>query len=254
MLSATIITFNEEKNIGRCIDSLNGVADEIIVVDSFSADATEKICNSKNVRFIQHKFDGHIQQKNFAMEQATHPMVLSLDADECLSNELKKSLLRIKQQPEFDGYFMNRKNNFCGKWIRHCGWYPDRKLRLWKKEIGSWGGMNPHDKVVMNEGTTTVFLKGDLLHYTATSVEQFKLQQERFAAIAAKEIYEKGKKSNLILNVLRASLMFVRKYFFQLGFLDGYYGWVICSEGAKYTFRKYMKSKTLLNDNTGRKK
>ncbi len=245
LLSATIITFNEEKNIGRCIDSIKGVADEIIVVDSFSADATEKICNSKNVRFIQHKFEGHIQQKNFAMEQATHPMVLSLDADECLSNELKESLLRIKQQPEFDGYFMNRKNNFCGKWIHHCGWYPDRKLRLWKKEKGNWGGMNPHDKVVMHEGTTTGFLNGELLHYTATSIEQFKLQQEKFASIAAKEIFEKVKKSNLFINVLRALLMFVRRYFFQLGVLDGYYGWVICSEAAMYTFRKYNKAEKL---------
>ena len=99
--------------------------------------------------------------------------------------------------------------------------------------------MNPHDKVIMNERSKIGFLKGDLLHYTATSVEQFKTQQEKFASIAAKEIFKQGKKSNLLLNLLRASLMFVRRYFFQLGFLDGYYGWVICSEAAKYTFRKY---------------
>ena len=138
MLSATIITFNEEKNIGRCIDSLLDVADEIIVVDSFSTDATENICLNKNVRFVQHAFDGHIEQKNFSLQLATHLIVLSLDADECLSDELKESILQIKQQPEFDGYFMYRKNNFCGTWIHHCGWYPDKNYvyGIKKKEIG----------------------------------------------------------------------------------------------------------------------
>lgn len=239
MISAVIITFNEENNIQRCLDSLDGVADEIVVVDSYSSDNTEKICLKKNVRFIRHLFEGFIEQKNFAMQYATHEYVLALDADECLSDDLKQSILTIKSSLSKDSYSMNRLNNFCGKWIRHGGWFPDRKIRLWRKEKGSWGGMNPHDKVILKEGSTTGFLKGNLLHYTVTSVDQFKFQQKQFAAIAGAEILKQGKKLKPTGSFLRASLMFVRKYFFQLGFLDGYYGFIICSESAIYTYRKY---------------
>ncbi|MEO5674010.1 MAG: glycosyltransferase family 2 protein [Chitinophagales bacterium] len=242
MISAAIITFNEEKNIGRCLDSLTGVADEIVVVDSFSTDETEKICRKKNVRFIQHPFEGYIQQKNFALTQVNHDYVLALDADECLSEELNQSILMAKQNLIMNAYAMNRLNNFCGKWIHHSGWYPDRKIRLWKKEKGSWGGVNPHDKVLMQQGSMIGFLQGDLLHYTVTSIEQFKLQQEEFALIAAKEIFNKGKKTARLVIFMKAALMFIRRYFFQLGFLDGYYGWAICKEAAKCTYRKYEKA------------
>ena len=239
-ISAVIITLNEEENIARCLDSLRDVADEIIVVDSFSTDGTEEICRSKNARFIQHSFEGYIEQKHFAITQATHNYVLSLDADEYLSEELKQSILEAKKGPgAVDGYFMNRLNTFCGKWIYHCGWYPDRKLRLWDRRKGKWGGMNPHDKVVMQEGSSVRFLKGDLVHYTVSSIEQFRKQQEMFAAIAAREIFKQGKNSNQLISGFKAGIMFVRKYLFQLGFLDGYYGWIICSEAAKYTYRKY---------------
>src|SRR5207247_2637529 len=153
-----------------------------------------------------------------------------LDADECLSDELKQSILEAKKNPDKDGYSMNRLNNFCGKWIQHSGWYPDRKIRLWNRNKGKWGGINPHDKVVMEEGSSIGFLRGDLLHYTTSSIEQFKKQQERFAMIAAQEISKHGKKSNHFVATVKAILMFARRYFFQLGFLDGYYGWVICSE------------------------
>ncbi|MFI5135444.1 MAG: glycosyltransferase family 2 protein, partial [Chitinophagales bacterium] len=147
MISAVIITFNEEKKIARCIDSLNGVADELVVVDSFSTDATVEICKAKSVRFIQHAFEGYIQQKNFAVTQATNDFILSLDADECLSEELRLSILAVKNDLKFDGYIMNRRTNFCGQWIHHSGWYPDRKLRLWNRNKGAWGGTDPHDKV-----------------------------------------------------------------------------------------------------------
>src|SRR6478672_12171113 len=123
MISAVIITFNEEKNIGRCLDSLRDVADEILVIDSFSTDKTEEICRSRNVYVIKHAFDGYIEQKNFALTQARYDYVLSLDADECLSDELKQSISEAKKNPENDGYSMNRQNNFCGKWIYHSGWY-----------------------------------------------------------------------------------------------------------------------------------
>jgi glycosyltransferase involved in cell wall biosynthesis len=245
MLSAIIITHNEEKNIERCIDSLLGVANEIIVVDSYSTDATENICRNKNVRFIQHAFEGYIQQKNFAMQQATHQFVLALDADECLSDELKDNILSEKYNFSFDAYSMNRKNNFCGQWINHSGWYPDRKIRLWNKEKGEWGGNNPHDKVVMKKDCTTSFLKGDILHFTVATIPEFKNQQQRFATIAAEELFKSDKKRNALINFLMAVFMFKRRYFFQLGFLDGYYGFVICKEAALYTYRKYAMAKKM---------
>ena len=240
MISAVIITFNEEKNIARCIDSLIPVADEILVVDSFSTDATEKICREKKVRFLQHEFEGHIQQKNFAMRQAAYEMVLSLDADECLSSELQESIRGLNGNFRHDAYRVNRLNHLCGRIIRHTGWYPDSKIRLWNRNKGKWGGQNPHDKVEMDPGSAVGFLSGDLLHYTAESFEAFAAQQDKFATIAANELRRSGKTSLLPVNVIRAGWMFFRRYFLQLGFLDGKYGWFISMQSAKYTFKKYQ--------------
>ena len=144
-ISAVIIAFNEEKNIERCILSLKNVVDEIVVVDSFSKDKTKEICLAHNVVFIEHSFKGHIEQKNWAYTQASNNYVLSLDADEALSDELKNSILAIKNNWKNDGYAFNRLTSYCGKWIKHCGWYPDIKLRLWDRRKGTWKGINPHD-------------------------------------------------------------------------------------------------------------
>src|SRR5581483_72135 len=121
-LSVVIITFNEEKNIGRCLDSVAGIADEVVVVDSFSTDKTEEICKSKGAKFVQHTFPGHIEQKNWALTQTTYPHCLSLDADEALDETLKKSISEVKEKGDCDGYEMNRLTNYCGSWIHHCGW------------------------------------------------------------------------------------------------------------------------------------
>jgi len=130
-LSVVIITFNEEKNIARCLDSVATIADDIVVVDSFSTDNTKHICEEKNIHFIEHKFDGHIEQKNWAITQAKHQYVLSLDADEALTKELQVEIIKAKNNWQYDGYSFNRLTNYCGVWIKHCGWYPDKKLRLW---------------------------------------------------------------------------------------------------------------------------
>ncbi len=150
-ISAVIITFNEERNIGRCLESLVGVADEIVVVDSYSTDRTEEICKSFDAKFIRHRFFGHIEQKNWAILQASSPYILSLDADETLSDELRKSILQVKKDWTHDGYNFNRLTNYCGKWIRHTSWYPARKLRLWDSRKGHWGGYNPHDRFLLTE-------------------------------------------------------------------------------------------------------
>ena len=135
-ISAVIITFNEEKNIERCLQSLQGIVDEIVVVDSFSKDQTKSICEKYNVKFVEHAFEGHIEQKNYAITQASYPYVLSLDADEALDETLKSSILKVKKNWTHDGYSMNRLTNYCGSWIKHCGWYQDTKLRLWDARKG----------------------------------------------------------------------------------------------------------------------
>lgn len=249
-LSAVIITFNEEKNIGRCIDSLIEVADEIVVVDSFSTDKTAEICKSKGVRFVQHAFEGHIQQKNWAITQAKYPHILSLDADEALNDVLKKSILEVKQDWKKQGYYMNRLTNYCGKWIKHCGWYPDKKLRLWDARQGCWTGINPHDKYELYDGDTgTAHLKGDILHYSFYTIEQHLKQVEYFTNISSKALFEKGKKANVLHLLINPTVKFFRDYIFKLGFLDGYYGFIVCKISAKATYLKYAKLKALWDKN-----
>ncbi len=241
-LSVVIITFNEERNISRCLDSVKDVADEIVVVDSFSTDKTREICESRNVRFIEHKFEGHIEQKNYAMNQASYDYILSLDADEALSDELKTSILEVKKDWTHDGYTFNRFTNYCGKWIRHSGWYPDVKLRLWDRRKGKWQGVNPHDKCVLEPGAKVKHLKGDLLHYSYYTIEEHILQANKFSTIAAEQLVKKKKHVPFIKVLINPFFKFLRNYFLKAGFLDGYYGFIICTITAHETFQKYAKA------------
>jgi glycosyltransferase involved in cell wall biosynthesis len=244
-ISAVIITFNEERNIVRCLQSLEGIADEIIVVDSFSTDNTEKLCDPFNVKFVKHPFEGHIQQKSWAVGQATYDYVLSLDADEALSEMLKKSITEVKTNLQADGYSFSRLSNYLGQWIKHCSWYPDVKLRLWNRRKGSWGGINPHDKVIMQAGSNVQRIKGDLLHYSYYSIQQHLNQINKFTDIAAKEAFAQGKKTSMFIAIVRGVWKFKRDYFFKLGFLDGAYGFVICVLAGYTTFIKYLKIREL---------
>jgi glycosyltransferase involved in cell wall biosynthesis len=240
-ISAIILTLNEERNIARCLDSLEGVADEIIVVDSFSTDATEDIVSRYDAKLVKQQFLGYIEQKNFALDLATHDHVLSLDADEALSPELKASILQIKDSFECDGYFVNRLANYCGQWIRYSGWYPDRKMRLFDRTKGKWKGTNPHDKYVLAKGSRTAILDGDLLHYTFYTVDEHKKQVENFSSIAAQAKFDQGIRSNWFKVLVKPIARFVKGYLFKAGFLDGYYGWLIGIYSARATFLKYRK-------------
>ncbi len=251
-ISAVIITYNEARNIARCIDSLEGVVDEIVVVDSFSTDATEQICRERGVRFLQHPFQGHIEQKNYALTQAHYDWVLSLDADEALSDTLRRSILAVKvQAPSFDGYFMNRLTNYCGQWIRHSGWYPDSKLRLFNRRKGHWGGTNPHDKVIMAEGSRTARLKGDLLHYSYYTEEEHWAKARKYAQIAAKAMLKQGRRSAWWRPVLSPAFKFARNYFLKMGFLDGRAGFRICYIAALETHWKYKHLRRLQQEGKG---
>jgi glycosyltransferase involved in cell wall biosynthesis len=246
-LSVVIITLNEERNIGRCLESVQSIADEILVLDSFSSDNTEDICRRFGVRFVQHPFDGHIEQKQWALDQASYQMVLSLDADEALSPELLQSIL-VEKQSGFPSKAcqMNRLTNYCGKWIKHSGWYPDTKLRLFDRTVGAWGGSNPHDKILIQDPKIVIKkLQGDLLHYSFYTIEQHMQQINSFSEIKARVAFQKGKKSQWYHLVFAPLVKFVKDYFIKLGMLDGFYGYVICRNSAHATFLKYSKLKNL---------
>ena len=245
-ISAVIITYNEEKNIGRCLDSVRAVADEIVVVDSYSTDKTEEICRRMNVQFRQHPFEGHIEQKNYAVSCAGYEQVLSLDADEVLSEKSIQSIQAAKQSWQFDGYSFNRLTNYCGKWIRYSGWYPDTKLRMWDKRNGRWGGVNPHDRVMLDEQSRVCHLPGDLYHYSYHSIQDHVDQINSFSEIAARAAYAEGRRANLLLDILMNPLLtFIKKYFLKLGILDGYQGFMIAIHTAYGKFLKYIKLREL---------
>jgi glycosyltransferase involved in cell wall biosynthesis len=251
-ISAVIIAFNEEDYIERCLASLEGVADEIIVVDSFSTDGTEEICKRYNVRFLRHDFEGYVQQKNYALSLASYPYVLSLDADEALSPELKRSLLEIRQNMLYDGYIFNRLNNYCGKWIRHSRGYPDRHLRLFNKAKGKWVGPNPHDSFRLDRGSRTSRLKGDLLHWNYASTEEHLEKVNRFSTISADELFRAGKKAGPLDPHFHMLWSFFRSYILCAGFLDGTPGYKLCMIAAKGSFLKYSKLRKL-NDQARQK-
>ena len=251
-LSVVIITFNEERNIERCIQSVRTIADEIVVIDSFSSDKTEQICKQFGARFIQHAFEGYVEQKNFALAQSTYDHVFAIDADEAISDQLRDSISGIKNNWKHSYYQMNRLNNYCGQWIRHCGWYPDRKIRIFVKGKGKWGGQNPHDKFLPDHPGDTGHLAGDLLHYSYYTIAEHIAQVNKFSGIGAKSAYDNGRRSNLLKIIFKPPFKFFRDYILLLGFLDGYYGFVISRISAHATFLKYVKLRELSKKESGK--
>ena len=245
-LSVVIITFNEEKNIKRCIDSILDISDEIIVLDSFSTDKTKQICNSYNkIKFYQHSFDNFVLQKNRVIEYSSYDYILSLDADEAIDNKLKNEIIRIKTNPTYDAYFFNRLTNYCGKWIKHSGWYPDKQLRIWNKNKGKWGGVKIHEKVEMERDSTTSHITGDLLHYSFYTIEDHINIINKYSSLKARVMYEKGKKINLAKIFFKPLLKFIINYIIKKGFIDGYYGYIICRNSAFSDYLKYIKLREL---------
>jgi glycosyltransferase involved in cell wall biosynthesis len=241
-ISAVIITFNEELNITRCIESLKKVADEIIVVDSYSTDDTANVAASLGAKVISCKFDGYGTQKDFAQNQATYQWVLSLDADEVISPELEASLLVVKQGPTYGAYKVNILTSYCGKWIKHCGWYPQPKVRLWNRSKGVMSSDKVHEEWhLFDKYATLGHLKGDLLHYSYNTISDHMRKIEQYSEIKAHVDIDKGKTVSLIKLWLAPKFEFFIDFVIRKGFLDGYYGYIICRNSAFYTYVKYAK-------------
>ena len=243
-LSAVIITKNEERNIGRCLKSLADIVEETVVVDSFSEDRTREICESfKGVRFIEHDWMGYSDTKSYANSLASNDYILSLDADEELTEDLRQEILALKQGlNERLAFSLNRLTNYCGKWIRHSGWHPDHQVRLFSKTTARWNGAAVHESVELDQGVKVRKLKGILNHYSYYSVEEHLERAKSYTDLAASALAKKSKLSLSLRTAISPFFSFIRNYFLKLGILDGYYGLVICTIGAYVVFLKYSKA------------
>jgi glycosyltransferase involved in cell wall biosynthesis len=244
-ISAVIITFNEARNIGRCLSSLEGIADEIVVVDGFSSDETADIARSFGAKVIQRNWNGFVDAKNFARESASQPYILSLDADEALSGPLRKSILAERDRLQ-GGYRLSRKNYYCGKWIRYGGWYPDLQLRLAPRDQSRWEGQFVHEALSLAEGLPVQRLAGDLDHFTIDSAEDHLARINRYSGLTAKRMLEQGKKAGLLRLCFGPVWKFLKMYVVKLGFLDGYEGFLLAVLSASGVFLRYVKLRELL--------
>jgi glycosyltransferase involved in cell wall biosynthesis len=241
-ISAVIITLNEERNLERCLKSLIGVADEIVVLDSHSTDRTIDIANQYNASIYQEKFTGYVRQRNIANEKAAHDWILALDADEELTPELARSILEVKQNTKYDAYQFSRLTNYCGKWIKHCGWYPDKKIRLVNRTKGSWKGEQVHEYWGMHDSTAKIgHLKGDLLHYSFYTISDHVRQIEKFTEMSARAAVENGKSCSILKILIAPQWGFFVSYVVRFGILDGYYGLLVCKLSAYASLLKYSK-------------
>ncbi|HEY4154458.1 MAG TPA: glycosyltransferase family 2 protein [Puia sp.] len=241
-LSVVIISFNEEKNIDRCLRSVKGIADEIVVLDSFSSDRTGAIVKEFGGHFYQQAFTGYGAQKNAASALATHDHILFLDADEFLSEALAGQILREKDGGfPYDGYSMNRLNNYCGRWIRHGSWYPDKKLRILHRQKGAWSLDIVHESLIPDTGARISHLPGDLLHYAYSSIEEHTEKNNRYSTLSALLLYGKGKRTRRSRILLNPFWAFIQSYLLRSGFLDGFFGLTIAIQIAHLTFLKHVK-------------
>lgn len=243
-LSVVIITFNEEKNIERCLVSIKDVADEIVVIDSFSTDQTKEICLKHGVTFIEKEWEGYSGSKNFGNDKASYNWILSLDADEALSEQLIQSILNFKNNPIGSCCKFNRLTNYCGSWIKHGGWYPDAKIRIFDKANAKWTGLI-HEELSFSIPIEINHLKGDCYHYSYYSQEQHYAQADKFTTIASNDLFEKGKKTSFIKLYFSPVVKFIRDYIVKLGFMDGIAGFTVARISAYATFLKYNKLKNL---------
>jgi glycosyltransferase involved in cell wall biosynthesis len=238
-LSVAVITFNEERNLGECLRSCQGVADEIVVLDSFSTDGTEAIARGfPGVRFAQHPFDGHVQQKNRAFGLCRNAWVLSLDADERLSPALAEEI-RALEPGDRVGFRMPRLTFAVGAPIRHCGWYPQRKFRLVRRAQARWAGENPHDYLVVDGPGGD--LRGELLHYSFQDVSHMARTADAFSSIQAMNLLARRSRFTRLRAVLKPLGKFLEVYVLKRGFLDGFPGFVVAVQNAHGAFLRYAK-------------
>lgn len=243
-VSVVIITKDEERNIGACLESIKW-ADEIVVVDSGSKDKTREICEEYGAKVFIEEWLGFGRQKNKAIEKTKNEWILNLDADEKVTPELTAEIAEVlDEKVELNGFYIPRKNFFASRWIRHGGWYPDYNLRLFRKSKGRFRERHVHEKVIL-EGKVG-YLKNPIEHHTYSSIKEFLQRQDLYSDLAAQEMFNAGKKSRFYDILFRPTWTFFQMYFLRAGFLDGYYGFLLARLYSYYTLAKYSKLKGLM--------
>jgi glycosyltransferase involved in cell wall biosynthesis len=241
--TGTILPLNEEGHIARAIESLR-CCDEIVVIDSGSADRTTELAENLGARVIESPWRGYAGQKNWAAERANYDWILSLDADEALSEGLEGEIWNLKKNgPKYDAYTMPRLAQYLGRWILHCGWYPDRKVRLYNRHKASWVGDFVHESVQVRGRLG--HLESNLLHFTCDSLSEHLRTMDRYTTLAAEELVSRKTRVGWRHMILDPAWTFTKTYFVHRGFLDGIEGLTIAYMAALYTFLKYAKSRNM---------
>lgn len=242
-ITVTIITFNEAQNIRAACESV-AWADEVLVVDSESHDATRELAAACGARVIRRPWPGFAAQKQFAADAASHEWVFSLDADERVSPELRASIEELLDAPDSrlaDGYRVARRSFYMDRWIRGGGWYPDHQLRLYRRTCGRWEGAHIHESVKMEAGTRVELLRGDLLHYSVRdAAHHHRMIGERYAPLAARQMFEQGRRTNAFRIATAAPVAFTRSFLLRGGFRDGLAGLAIARFAAHHAFLKHL--------------
>ena len=237
-LSVAVISFNEEDDIGRTLESIADIASEIIVVDSHSTDRTREVAENSGAKVYEEDWKGHIDQKNSALRKCTQEWILFLDCDEVVSNHLKQSIVNAVTHPAADGYFVNRKTSYLGKMLEHA-WQPDRKLRLVKSSSSpQWGGYNPHD--VLSIKGKTARIKGDLIHYSYQDIQDHFGKAVAYSRIVAHAYAERGRRFHILNLIANPIVAFMMEFIGKRGFLDGVRGFAVAVSVTFYTFLKYL--------------
>jgi (heptosyl)LPS beta-1,4-glucosyltransferase len=238
-LTVTIITLNEAAHIAAAIESA-AFADEVVVVDSGSTDETVAIARRMTDRVIEKDWPGYIAQKNFAAEQASHDWIFSLDADERITPALAQEITALlKDSPAVAGYRVPRVSWYLGQWIRSTDWYPDYQLRLYNRHQARWGGRYVHESVVASGPVGR--LRADLQHYPYRDVSHHLQTIDRYTTLAARQMYEDGRRASVRHIVLNPIAAFLRNYILRGGFRDGRVGLVVSALNACYVQQKFVK-------------
>lgn len=242
-ITATIITLNEERNVVRVVESLR-CSDEILIVDSGSTDRTVELAEKLGVRVLEAGWLGYAAQKNWAAEHASNEWILSLDADEALSEALEAEIWNLKKSgPEYDAYTMPRLARYLGRWIYHSGWYPDRKVRLYHRDKAKWVGDFVHESV--QASGRVGHLHSNILHFTCDSLSEHVKTMDRYTTLAAQELAARKMTVPLTRLIVDPAWTFIKTYFFQCGFMDGPEGLTIAQMAAFYSFLKYSKARNM---------
>ncbi len=242
-LSTVIMCFNEEKNIKACIESVLKISDEIVVLDSYSTDKTVEIARSLGARIEFHEFMGYIEQRELSISFAKNNWVLALDADEFLSEELQSEISEILIDPKADAYYLNRLNAINGYFLKYGSWFPHRIIRLFNKHKIYCTGNPPHDKILNLENTGTGKLNSLLLHHCNEDIDDRIKTINNHSSQAAKYRFEQGQKTNYFRILIKPLWKFIVEYILKLGFLDGFYGYLMAKTTASYIY--YRESKLM---------